>query len=476
MESLKVKVFMQLNEQFIRSALPDAQISGSLSTEQVEAFSVNADTVGSSDMFVILEREEDTIDQDTIVQTLHTACGVLISRDQSRFLELHSKILAQKFVVLVEDATEALVLLAREWRALFSIPIMAIAGSVGKTSTQKLLDNILKSAGKKYLLSSEHDNRFPILDAALSLLSLRGSHDGALFEVGVTKRGQMEKLAALIKPTTALITNIGHSHMEGIGSLSDVALEKREVFKHFLTDSIGLINGDFTLLNSVSYAHPIIRFGTKTTNQIQARKINVESGLIHFTLKIYKAKYQISINHPHMSAVFNTLAATAAAYYLKIPVEKIVLAIQQPFGISERFELCHPASRRGIIINDACNANPESMKASLLAFQHVETNAPKVAVLGDMLDLGPTSAFWHRQLGRFLRKVPSLQQVVLVGAMMIKWAKKTVPATLNVHIAHTWQEAVPIVKQYLDKESIVLIKGSQDTGLSKITKQLLDQI
>jgi UDP-N-acetylmuramoyl-tripeptide--D-alanyl-D-alanine ligase len=111
------------------------------------------------------------------------------------------------------------------------------------------------------------------------------------------------------------------------------------------------------------------------------------------------------------------------------------------------------------------------MKAALLAFQKIDTHASKIAVLGDMLELGSNSPFWHRQLGRFLRKVPSLQKVILVGDMM-KWAKKTVPVGLSVVIVPTWKDAVEQLEKSIDNESLVLVKGSRGVGLT----QLVDAI
>src|SRR5437870_13762525 len=101
--------------------------------------------------------------------------------------------------------------------------------------------------------------------------------------------------------------------MDRLGSLHDIALEKRDIFKYLTEDSIGIINGDQPILSNVSYQHPVIKFGSKTTNQIQARKMRVSGSHISFILKIYKKKYSIVLDHPHLGAVFNALAATTAA-------------------------------------------------------------------------------------------------------------------------------------------------------------------
>src|SRR5690606_15602570 len=160
--------------------------------------------------------------------------------------------------------------------------------------------------------------------------------------------------------------------------------------------------------------------------QVQARKMRVSDSQISFILKIYKKKYTIVLDNPHVGAVFNVLAATTVAHWLGVSDEVIVDAIQKPCVVAGRFEKLKISGDRGIVINDCYNANPESMKAALLAFQQIETKSPKIAILGDMLGLGVNSPFWHRQVGRFLRKVPTLSNVIVVGDL-VSWVKKTSP-------------------------------------------------
>ena len=371
----------------------------------------------------------------------------------------------KKLVVAVPDTLQALFQLAAAWRAQFTCPIVAITGSAGKTSTKEMLANILALNEDAFLAS--YGNQNTKIGVSLNILKMRSGHKAAIFEVGINKRGEMAELAKLIKPTTALITNVGHCHMEGLGSINDIALEKRDLFKYFTEESIGIINGDQPILSQVSYTHPVVRFGSKTTNQVQARKIKLSSTHAHFVLKIYRKKYLVSIPKPHMGAVFNALAASAAAHLLGVSDEVIVQGIQKPLAVDGRFEQCQLKTSRGIIIDDCYNANPESMKAALLAFENIKSKAKKIVVLGDMLELGVNSPFWHRQLGRFLRKVPSLKHVILVGDM-IKWTQKTVPLHLTIDIVPDWQGAVTKLKEQLDDESLVLIKGSQGVGLRNL--------
>ena len=242
-------------------------------------------------------------------------------------------------------------------------------------------------------------------------------------------------------------------------------------FQYFKEDNIGIINGDQPLLAHVSYSHPVIKFGSKTTNQIQARKIKQGSDCVSFILKLYGQKYKISLKTNHNGAVYNTLAAVALAYMLKVPAQAIITAIQMPVVVAGRFEHRPLKNGNGIMINDCYNASPESMKAALLALQKIETSAQKIAILGDMGELGINSPFWHRQLGRFLRKVPSLGRVILVGSL-VEWTKKTIPVSLAIDHVANWQEAAKLLETRLPNDSLILVKGSRVMGLDNLVTTL----
>jgi UDP-N-acetylmuramoyl-tripeptide--D-alanyl-D-alanine ligase len=328
-----------------------------------------------------------------------------------------------------------------------------------------MLANILKHNGNNFLVSQGNQNTR--IGVSLNILKMRPEHEMVILELGISQRGEMAELARIARPTMAIITAIAHCHMEGLGSIQDIALEKRDIFKYMREENIGIVNGDTPLLAQVSYNHPVVKFGTKTTNQVQARKIKIDSTSVSFVLKIYQHKYTVTLGRPHTGIVYTALGATTAAHFLQVPHEVILKAVAQPLHVSGRFETRPLIQARGVIINDAYNANPESMKAALLAFQHMQTDAQKIAVLGDMLELGVNSPFWHRQLGRFLRKVPSLKQVILVGDM-VKWIKKTAPLGLAIEVVPDWQAAVDLLKNQLSQESVVLVKGSNGIGLRNL--------
>jgi UDP-N-acetylmuramoyl-tripeptide--D-alanyl-D-alanine ligase len=460
---------MRLNQEFIQKTIPGISFLYSTFPKNF-LFSIDSRTIKEDEIFVALQGSQ--VDgHEFLKEALEKgASGLFIATEKKATLKnLDQSILKNKCVMVADDPYQSIIGLARAWRANFEYPVIGITGSVGKTSTKEILHTILDEYKMPHVRSQGNQNT--LLGASLNILRMTSDHQVAIFEMGINKRGEMAQLADLVRPTTAVITAIGHCHMEGLGSIVDIAAEKRQIFKFFKEDSIGIINGDNPLLANVAYKHPVIKFGSKTTNQVQARKINIEGTITQFVLKLYGQKYNVTLKKNHSGVVFNTLAATAVAYLLNVPIKTILAAIEKPLTINGRFIEKPLKNGKGILIDDCYNANPESVKAALLAFEHISTKAQKIAVIGDMLELGVNSPFWHRQIGRFLRKAPSLRKVVLVGSL-VQWTKKTIPVGVTVEHVPTWQEAKEYLQKELVNESAVLVKGSLGMKLKNLVNEL----
>lgn len=372
-------------------------------------------------------------------------------------------------IAVVTNVYDALITLASVWRSQFSIPVIGITGSVGKTSTKEMLASVITLGGKRCLATS--GTRNTMVSVAATLLSLRPEHECAIMEMGINKRGEMAQLANMIRPTIGIITCVAHSHMEGLGSLQDIALEKRDIFKYFKENNIGIINGDQPILAGISYVHPVIKFGFKTTNQVQARKVQIHNGVTTCTLKLYGEPYSVVMNTIHTGRLLNALACAAAAHVVGINHDVIVKGICDAPVVPGRFEIRSIKGSKGMLINDCYNANPESMKEALLAFERMEAYGKKIAVLGDMLELGVNTPFWHRQIGRTLRKAPSLSQVIFVGKH-IKAAEASVPRGISFTTVANWQEAVHELRRHLHDDVAVLVKASNGMGLKNLVESI----
>ena len=466
---------MRFDKQFLMKALPKAILLYE-NFPRYPNVSVDSRTIAQDEIFVAFKGQR--VDgHDFIGEALSRgAAGVIIEESKLTMIKKTcGSALEDKLVVVVKDSVKSLVKLATAWRDQFDIPVVGITGSVGKSSTKEVLRNILNEQGIPSCVS--YGNQNSLIGVPINVLKMRASHKMAVFELGISSRGDMSALVDIVKPTFGLITCVGHSHMAGLGALADVAEEKRTIFKFFKEDNIGVINGDQALLAQIGYTHPVIKFGSKTTNQIQARKVRIASSKINFTLKIYQERFpDIVVDGSHEGVVNNILGAVSVACLLDVPHEAIVRGIKKPVTLPGRFEFKNISiGKGGILIDDCYNANPESVKAALAGFERMSGDHKKMIILSDMRELGVDSPFWHRQIGRLVRKTSSLDYLVLVGNH-IKEIKKTLPVGLNVEIADDWQSCLKYVKNKLKLERLlVLAKGSTGgytEGLAKLVKEI----
>lgn len=462
---------MYFNKEFIKSIIEEAQILNDNILNSKEGFSIDSRTIKKDQIFIALKGSKSD-GHDFIKEAINKgASGIIINLDKKDIVKTIEKSKLKKLsIIALPNTYDSLLKLAKEWRNRFEYPVIGITGSIGKTSTKEYLANILKLNNTSFIASYKNQNT--AIGLSLNILRMSSEHSAAIFEMGISRQGEMELMASIVKPTIAIITYIGHSHMEGLGSLIDIANEKRAIFKYFKETNIGIINGDQDILSDISYMHPVIRFGFKTINQIQARKVQFASGKINFNLKIYKDSYKVSINNNNIACINNLLAATSIAYLLNIPNDIIIKAIEEPVCIPGRFESL-TIKNKIKVINDCYNASPESMKAAIATFEKMDATGKKIAVLGDMLELGVNSPFWHRQIGRFLKKAPSISHIILVGSL-VKWTKSTLPLNCSYEHVKNWEEALKAIDKLkkLSKNDIILLKASQGMALNNIITKL----
>jgi len=455
---------MNLTAALIQSVIPEAHCFGA--SRPFHGISIDSRSVSEEGTFVALTGQ--THDgHDFVADAIKRgARSLIIRQDRQDCLEaVDARVKDDIAVAVVPDTYTALYQLAATWRQQFHIPIIGVTGSVGKTSTKEMLANVLRTAG--YSCFASYGNQNTQLGTALNILRLGEHHDIAVFEVAARRRGDIAQRVDMLRPTTGIITSVAHSHLAGIGSIYDIAAEKRQLFTYFQSDNIGIINGDISILSSISYAHPVIRFGCKTTNQVQARKLQMSGHQSRFVLKLYGRRHQVAMPTGHTGHVMNALACAATACFLGVSDADIIRGIQEPVYIPGRYRPQYIGKSYGTLVDDCYNANPASMKEALLAFDRLDVQGQKIAVIGDMEQLGVNTSFWHRQIGRVLRKTPSIQHVVLVGRY-VHWIEETLPEHVTAHHVSDWQQAHAYVEQQQLQDGALLVKGSRSIGLENL--------
>lgn len=309
----------------------------------------------------------------------------------------------------VDDTQAALSALAAAWRARFTIPVVGVTGSNGKTTVKEMLRAALSARGAVCATAGNFNNEIGL---PLSVLGLRPEHAFAVFELGASRKGDIAHLCAVAKPTAAVLTNIAPAHLEFFGSLENVLRTKSELLEALPPGAPAAIGGDDPMLAPLvpGLGARAFTFGTGPANRFRAL-----SGL---PPRLSLDGTEIALPPAFAGSVhrLNAAAAAALATALGLSPEEIARGLAAYTPAPLRFaERRHPSGARLVI--DAYNANPASMRAGLSTFLETSPEPARLAVLGDMRELGPESTRLHAELGAWLARQP-LSGAYLAGVEM----------------------------------------------------------
>ncbi|MCM2674824.1 UDP-N-acetylmuramoyl-tripeptide--D-alanyl-D-alanine ligase [Alkalicoccobacillus plakortidis] len=364
----------------------------------------------------------------------------------------------------VEDTLQALQLLAKQYRNHVNPKVIAVTGSNGKTTVKDMLSSILTFAGTTYKTQGNYNNHIGL---PLTILGMQEDCQYLILEMGMSGYGEIHLLSTLSEPDAALITNIGESHMEQLGSRSGIAKAKAEIRDGLVSGGILYIDGDEPLLTALS-DETVCSVGFSETNRIQIKQIRSDSAGFHFTLDSIG---DLSIPLLGKHNVKNASLAASLAAGLGVSSEHIQDGLKQVEISSMRLE--RSMGMHGeLIINDAYNASPTSMEASIEALKELEGFTTYIAVLGDMYELGENEKELHERISRSIQA--PITHLLTVGQKG-KWISDVVSKeTTDLQILHadTVHAAAVLLKPLLDKKTAVLLKASRGLKLEQILNDL----
>ena len=371
--------------------------------------------------------------------------------------------------VVAADPLMALSEFARDWRARFSIPVIGITGSNGKTTTKEIIAAILTPIGPTLVTRGNLNNHIGV---PLTLLGLEPTQRFAVIEMGANHLHEIEHLASLSQPTIGLVTNAGAAHLEGFGSLDGVAEGKGEMFRALRPDGTAVINADDRYLEfwrELRGCERVLTFGLEGRADFAARavrNISDENGFrFEFELVTPAGSAPASLKLAGMHNLRNALGAAAATFAAGATLQQIVQGLASMKPVSGRLEL-KPALQGGYLIDDSYNANPSSMKAGIDALRGF--SGERWLVLGEMRELGATADELHAEVGRYARTA-GIARLFGVGA----GAQHAVDAFGT---GAQWFESVEAliaaVRPELKKNIAVLIKGSRSNRLERVAAAL----
>ena len=372
-------------------------------------------------------------------------------------------------VILVEDTTAALQKLAESYRHQLDMKVIGITGSNGKTSTKDILAGILS---QHYVTQKTMGNFNNEIGVPLTLLSLSENVEAAVVEMGMENLGELSFLTNMVKPDIAIITNVGCAHLENLGSMENIAKAKVEIVEGLNDHGLFIYNGDHKLLDDAVKAKMIpgtIRiktFGKEQPCDGFVDHIRQDETGVSFSLNTEHV-YHLDMIGKHNAC--NAAAAILAAKALGLSDEEIQRGLHSIEKTGLRNELVR--IKQALILNDSYKSNPNSALAAMDTMEEFDYDY-KIAVLGDMLELGDTSDMIHYTLGKDLVAY-QVNEVLTIGEMARYIAQGARDHTqAHVQQFETKEELLAYLLPYLDKNCMILVKGSRGMKLDEVVEEL----
>jgi UDP-N-acetylmuramoyl-tripeptide--D-alanyl-D-alanine ligase len=426
--------------------------------------STDSRTVRSGDLFVAL-RGPHFDGHDFIARAVDGGAAACLSEEVIAGLPVP--------VVRVADTLQAFGDLAAALRGDFSGPLVAVTGSSGKTSTKEMLAAILALTGPGLKTEGNFNN---LIGLPHTLFRLAPEHRWAVLEMGMSARGEIARLARIARPGIGIVTNIGPAHLQQLGSLDGVARAKGELFAALPAGGTAIINGDDERVARLPVANGVRRvmFGVNEAAEVRAEAVAADGRGIGFCLVLPDGRWPVRLRVPGSYNVANALAAAAAAYVLGVDGERIARGLADFRSCGGRMGVKELASG-ALLLEDFYNANPLAVQAALTALNELPGGGRRIAVLGDMLELGETAAELHRQTG--LAAARRVDMLILLGAMAeatAAGARRGGMAPQSVWVVTSHAEAVRLLEDLLHPGDKVLVKGSRGMTMEKICQALCD--
>lgn len=436
---------------------------------------VDSRLVAPGSIFVALPGER--VDgHDFIVDALRAGARVVLVTRQRH--ELVPQVIAaherSACIVRVNDAVRAVQDLAAYHRGRLHATVVGVTGSTGKTTTKDFIRSVLST---QLRVISTEGNRNNELGVPLTVLRAGSDTDALVIEMGMRGIGQIARLAEISAPDIGLVTNVGTSHMELLGTQDAIAEAKGELVRAVKERGAVFLNGDdaYSDVLAVTTAAPVTRYGLSEKCSVRAVDIVLDDeSRASFRLITPQGDAAVALPVPGRHNVYNALAAAAIGLRLAVPLERVAEGLASAEMTGMRMETF--SSARGVaVINDAYNANPTSMRAAIETLGAMRVSGRKVAVLGDMGELGSLSELAHFKMGE---QVPhaGIDVLITVGALARRIADGARVEGMSddaLRPCETVEEAIQVLEDLLESGDAVLVKASRFMGLERVVEGIV---
>ncbi len=406
--------------------------------------------------------------EDFVLQAFDSgASGAVVESPLSE--DLNGKVLIQ-----VPSTLKALGDLATSWRMSFpDLKVAAITGSNGKTTTKEMTWSIVSLKHNTLKNTGNFNN---LIGLPLTLFQLKKEHSAAVVEVGMNDFGELKRLSEIARPDIGAITNIGHAHLEKLGGLDGVAKAKGELVENFNEENIFVVNLDDPHVKKISdnLNCQKVTFGINSEDAM-IRALDIEStnlSNIKFNMNISGKEFPVNIKGIGLHNVLNSLCAAGIALSLGCDTSQIQEGLSNYTPTNMRLEVIDtPYGFK--IINDAYNANPNSMRRAIDELVRLKGTGKTIAVLGDMLELGDGSEAEHNKLGKYL-STSGVDHLISFGTFSSKTLEGYSCAQSGLP-AQTHEEAAKLLTDLTNPGDLVLVKGSRGSRMEQVIKALIKE-
>ena len=369
-----------------------------------------------------------------------------------------------KFYIEVADTRLALKALAAWYRSRFTLPVVQITGSAGKTTTKEMVAAVLSQRYDTLKTQANFNND---IGTPLTLLGLAPQHQAAVIETGMNHFGEIRYLGEMVRPDIAVITNVGDAHIENLGNTRQGILQaKCEIFENLAPDGIAVLNGDDPLLDTVTLPQTILRCGRGEGCSVRVTDVD-DRGIegIACTVTTAKASYRLTTASPGGFMIYPMAMATAIGEALGLTGEEIAAGVAAYVPTGSRMHIIHLSEER-LLIDDCYNANPQAMTEALRLLAVTQTRR-RAAVLGDMGELGELTVSAHRAIGALTGEL-HLDSVIAIGEK----AWDIASAAPNARWFPSVEDALPVVRAAFTGGTAMLVKASHAMHFENIVKEL----
>ena len=433
-------------------------------TVPLRHISIDSRSMRGGDLFVPLIGEKNDAHRFIGQAVANGAAAVLTSEHDSAPEGMDAAL------IRVEDTKQALQDIGRYIRKRLTLPLVGITGSVGKTTTREMVAAALSAGFRTFKTPANHNSQIGV---PLTLSEIGVGDEIGVLELGMSEPGEMEIIAEIAAVDTAVITNIGVTHIENLGSRENILREKLHIQDGMKEGGVLFLNGDNDLLKDIC-AKPgcrTIRYGLGASCDYRAEEITFQNGMPSFVMVHGEERLPVSLTVLGEHNILNALAALAVADHYGADLEKAAERLKEFGGFKNRQQIY--VSGGVTIIDDTYNASPDSMKAGIRVLASLKDSRRRIAVLADMKELGEDSLRFHREIGEFLAGQP-VDELVAFGELAKAIADG---AGSRVKAAVFAEEEKEAMTRYLEEElregDAVLLKGSNSMKLGTVAAHLI---